>query len=62
MSSLQSPPGQPAERHDLHYASVHFAKNQPDPVYSNVRPAGLGVNEDVEYAAVKFHSAAASPR
>ena len=59
---MQSLPNQQAERDDSHYASVHFAKNQTDPVYSNVRAAGLHVHEEVEYAAVKFNRAGTSRR
>ncbi|XP_078130414.1 B-cell receptor CD22-like isoform X2 [Sander vitreus] len=59
------------ERDELHYASIHFSKNRTDPVYSNIRPAGLRKHEEqdeeedddkVEYAAVKFNSASTPPR
>ncbi|XP_035856823.1 B-cell receptor CD22-like isoform X2 [Sander lucioperca] len=62
---------QSEERDELHYASIHFSKNQTDPVYSNIRPAGLRKHEEqdeeedddkVEYAAVKFNSASTPPR
>ncbi|XP_068560473.1 B-cell receptor CD22-like isoform X2 [Cebidichthys violaceus] len=52
---------QPVERDDIHYASVHFANNQTDPIYSNVRPAERRIYDEVEYAAVKFKSAGTSP-
>ena len=61
--SLQGQPtqAQPEEQDDIHYASVNYSKNQPDPVYSNIRPAGLHrrkeKEEGVEYAAVKFNRA-----
>ncbi|KAF1394636.1 hypothetical protein PFLUV_G00003130 [Perca fluviatilis] len=64
---------QSEERDELHYASIHFSTNQTDPVYSNIRPAGLRKhegqeeeeeedNDKVEYAAVKFNSASTPPR
>ncbi|TDH15662.1 hypothetical protein EPR50_G00011630, partial [Perca flavescens] len=64
---------QSEEQDELHYASIHFSKNQTDPVYSNIRPAGLRKHEGqeeeeeeeddkVEYAAVKFNSASTPPR
>ena len=71
--SLYCLPNQSEERDELHYASIHFSTNQTDPVYSNIRPAGLRKhegqeeeeeehNDKVEYAAVKFNSASTPPR
>lgn len=64
---MQDLPNQSEAEGELHYASVHFSKNQIDPVYSNIRPAELHshkVEEDdvVEYAAVTFNSASTAPR
>ncbi|XP_032399532.1 uncharacterized protein LOC116706697 [Etheostoma spectabile] len=62
---------QSEERDELHYASIHFSQNQTDPVYCNIRPAGLRRHEEqeeededdrVEYSAVKFNSARTPPR
>lgn len=55
---------QSEEQDDVHYASVHFSKNQTDPIYSNITTAGAQRHEDkeedkyVEYAAVQFKSTA----
>nr|XP_046234641.1 titin-like [Scatophagus argus] len=56
---------QSEEENHLHYASIHFTKNQTEPLYSNIRPAGARRHEEgerVEYAAVRFNSASAAPR
>lgn len=54
------------EEDELHYASVHFSKNQTDPVYSNTRLAGVHRHkceeEVVEYTAIKFNKASAAQR
>lgn len=52
---------------ELHYAHVHFSKNQSNPVYANPGLAGLhrdNVEEEeaVEYASVTFDSARAAQR
>ncbi|XP_078022570.1 B-cell receptor CD22-like isoform X1 [Epinephelus lanceolatus] len=54
----QGLPSHSEEQDDLHYASVYF-KTHTDPVYSNIRPAGLRTDEEeaVEYTAVVFNSA-----
>ncbi|XP_049428400.1 hemicentin-2-like [Epinephelus fuscoguttatus] len=59
----QGLPSHLEEQDDLHYASVHF-KTHTDPVYSNIRPAGLRTDEEeaVEYTAVVFNSASTPPR
>ncbi|XP_056224125.1 B-cell receptor CD22-like [Seriola aureovittata] len=59
---------QSEEQVELHYASVRFLKNQTDPVYSNINPAGPRRHEETEdedededgvhYAVVKFNSSA----
>lgn len=59
--SSQSPHNALEERDEIHYASVNFARNQTDPVYSNIRPAGPRGHkeeENVEYATVKFNNSA----
>ncbi|XP_071397681.1 Fc receptor-like protein 2 [Centroberyx affinis] len=47
---------QPTEQQDdLDYATVHFSKTQPDPLYSNFRPQRREEEEEtVQYAAVNF--------
>ncbi|XP_044047448.1 B-cell receptor CD22-like [Siniperca chuatsi] len=52
-------PNQSEQQDDIHYASIHFPKNQTDPVYSNIRAGPRRHKEEeevVEYAAVKFNS------
>ncbi|XP_076583700.1 B-cell receptor CD22-like [Chaetodon auriga] len=61
---------QPVEQQSyFHYASVRFSKNQPDPIYSNIRAApprrykeNKREEEMVEYTAVTFNSASTARR
>ncbi|XP_054459673.1 uncharacterized protein LOC129095303 [Anoplopoma fimbria] len=62
---------EPAEQQDeLHYASVHFSKNQADPVYSNIGPAPSRRYEEetreeeemIVYAAVALNPVASRTR
>ena len=55
------------QQDDLHYASVSFSQDQPDALYSNIRPAQRlrqteeEEEDDVEYSNVKVDSASSAP-
>ncbi|XP_078145944.1 B-cell receptor CD22-like isoform X1 [Centroberyx gerrardi] len=55
---------QPTEQQDdLDYATVHFSKIQPDPLYSNFKPERRAEEEEtVQYVAVKFRRPQTAPR
>ncbi|XP_047189919.1 hemicentin-2 isoform X2 [Scophthalmus maximus] len=67
-NSEKFPSNQSEEQRDFHSATVHFLKNQTDPIYSNIRPVGASGHEEddddddeeeedeVAYATVTFKS------
>lgn len=64
---LQVPSNKSQVDNDLHYASVHFTKNQSDPVYSNVGPSAFSRSdeedeESTDYSLVKCDIRIPSPR
>lgn len=64
---LQGPSNKSEVANELHYASVHFSKNQSDPVYSNIGPSARSRDneedeESTEYTVVKCDARDTSPR
>ena len=55
------------QQDDLNYASISFSQDQPDALYSNIRPAQRPrqteeeEQDDVEYSDIKFDSASSAP-
>ncbi|CAK6977149.1 uncharacterized protein LOC127354553, partial [Scomber scombrus] len=47
---------QATEQADLHYSSIHFSKNQTDPLYSTVQPHQPGEQQHVLYSVVNLRS------